>query len=90
MGVRNRVGIGLSYRPGRLHRLAESIPGLPRQSSFLTSMGSENRFVLHPSIKPNNIGKVKYSVKNCRRYLAESFERLIVNAKAAIVQSPYF
>ncbi len=25
MGVRNRVGIGLSYRPARLHRLAESI-----------------------------------------------------------------
>jgi hypothetical protein len=26
MGARNRVGIGLSYRPARLHRLAESIP----------------------------------------------------------------
>jgi hypothetical protein len=25
MGARNRVGIGLSYRPARLHRLAESI-----------------------------------------------------------------
>ncbi len=24
----NRVGIGLSYRPARLHRVAESIPGL--------------------------------------------------------------
>jgi hypothetical protein len=23
MGVRNQVGIGLSYRPARLHRLAE-------------------------------------------------------------------
>ncbi len=28
MGARNRVGIGLSYRLARLHRLAESIPGL--------------------------------------------------------------
>jgi hypothetical protein len=29
IGARNRVGIALSYRPGmRLHRLAESIPGL--------------------------------------------------------------
>ncbi len=28
MGARNRVGMGLSYRPARLHRLAESIPGL--------------------------------------------------------------
>ncbi len=26
MGVRNQVGIGLSYRPARLHRPAESIP----------------------------------------------------------------
>jgi hypothetical protein len=25
-GYRNRVGIGLSYRPARLHRLAELIP----------------------------------------------------------------
>jgi hypothetical protein len=26
MGARNQVGIGLSYRPARLHRLAESMP----------------------------------------------------------------
>jgi hypothetical protein len=26
MGARNRVGIGLPYRPARLHRLAEFIP----------------------------------------------------------------
>jgi hypothetical protein len=28
MEARNREGIGLSYRPARLHRLAESILGL--------------------------------------------------------------
>ncbi len=28
MGAMNRVGIGLSYRPARLHRLPEPIPGL--------------------------------------------------------------
>jgi hypothetical protein len=28
MGARNRVGIGMSYRPARLHRLAESISGI--------------------------------------------------------------
>jgi hypothetical protein len=28
MGTKNRVGAGLSYRPDRLLRLAESIPGL--------------------------------------------------------------
>ncbi len=26
MGARNRIGIGLSYRPARLHRLAELVP----------------------------------------------------------------
>ncbi len=26
MGARNRVGIGLSYRPAKLHRLAEILP----------------------------------------------------------------
>jgi hypothetical protein len=26
MGAKNRVGIGVSYRPAKLHRLAESIP----------------------------------------------------------------
>ncbi len=26
MGARNRVGIGLSYLPARLHRLAELVP----------------------------------------------------------------
>jgi hypothetical protein len=26
VGARNRVGIGLSYRPARLHRLAEFVP----------------------------------------------------------------
>ncbi len=26
LGDRNQVGIGLLYRPARLHRLAESIP----------------------------------------------------------------
>ncbi len=27
MGTRNQGGIGLSYRPARLHRLAEFVPG---------------------------------------------------------------
>jgi hypothetical protein len=30
MGASKRLGMGLSYRPARLHRLAESIPGLLR------------------------------------------------------------
>jgi hypothetical protein len=34
MGARNQVGIGLSYRPAKLHRLAEFIPW----NRFLGSM----------------------------------------------------
>ncbi len=37
MWARNRVGIGLSYRPARPHRLAESIPW----SQFLGSWRGE-------------------------------------------------
>jgi hypothetical protein len=33
-GLRNQVGIGLSYRTARLHRLAESIPGLLKSLKF--------------------------------------------------------
>jgi hypothetical protein len=35
MGTGNRVGIGVSYRPARLHRLAESIPGLLKSLKIL-------------------------------------------------------
>jgi hypothetical protein len=37
MRARNRVGIGLLYRPTRLHRLAESIPWLPKRLQILGS-----------------------------------------------------
>ncbi len=42
MGARNRVGIGLSYRPARLHRLGEFIPGnqfLAPQTFKITGSG---------------------------------------------------
>jgi hypothetical protein len=42
MGTRNRVGIGLSDRPARLHRLAESIPGLHKSLKFGLWMLVEN------------------------------------------------
>jgi hypothetical protein len=35
MGARNRVGIEVLYRPARLYRLAESIPGLPQNVKIL-------------------------------------------------------
>ncbi len=38
MGSRNRVGIELSYRPARLHRLAELIPW----NGFLGSLKFKN------------------------------------------------
>jgi hypothetical protein len=34
MGDRNRVGIGLSFRPARLHRQVESIPGILKSSNL--------------------------------------------------------
>jgi hypothetical protein len=39
MGARNRVGVRLPHRPARLHRLAESIPGVNKslQISSLVS-----------------------------------------------------
>jgi receptor-type tyrosine-protein phosphatase F len=38
MGSRNRVEIGLSYRPARLHRLAEPIPGLLKSLKIRASL----------------------------------------------------
>jgi hypothetical protein len=39
MGSRNREGIGLSYRPARLHRLAKSIPWNRFLGSFNVYIG---------------------------------------------------
>jgi hypothetical protein len=40
-GYRNRVGIGLLYRSARLHRLAESIPGIDSWAPYIfTNLGS--------------------------------------------------
>jgi hypothetical protein len=38
MGARNRVGIGLSYRPARIHSLTELFPG----NRFLGSLRVKN------------------------------------------------
>ncbi len=51
MGARNRGGIGLSYRPARLHRLAEFIPwnrflGTRNVSKYGRVMGVPQVFVL--------------------------------------------
>jgi hypothetical protein len=54
MGARNRVGIGLSYRPARIHRLA----GLGIVSGLLKSLkipSQENTFSLSFSWQPLNI-----------------------------------
>jgi hypothetical protein len=46
MGARNRVGIGLSYRPARLYRLVDLIPWKVEMvhSYFQTFMEPRNRF----------------------------------------------
>ena len=35
MGARNREGIGLSYRPARLHRLAEFMPWIDSWAPYM-------------------------------------------------------
>jgi hypothetical protein len=59
MEVRNRVGIGMSYRPARLHRLAElvtleSILGLLKSlkfglctTTYIVHMQSDTLYVIH-------------------------------------------
>ncbi len=42
MGARNRVGTGLSYRPARLRRLAESIPGLLKSLKYCLWVRSQH------------------------------------------------
>jgi hypothetical protein len=55
MGANNRVDIGLSYRPARLHRLAESIPGLLMclKIRTLEAGGVTPPHTLYPSIPMN-------------------------------------
>jgi hypothetical protein len=55
MGVRNRVGIGLSYRPARLHRLAEStpwelIPGLLKSLKIRALFSRNNELELTKTV----------------------------------------
>ncbi len=52
MGARNRVGIGLSYRPARLHRLAEiysleSILGLLKSKKIRALIGQCRNPIQH-------------------------------------------
>ncbi len=51
MRARNRVGIGLSYRLDRLHRLEESISGLFKS---LKNPGSDKRGVTGEGGGPRN------------------------------------
>ncbi len=53
MEARNRVGIGLSYRPARLHRLAESNPGLLKKVKKIWAM-----FYCSTLVKDLNVGPV--------------------------------
>jgi hypothetical protein len=43
MGARNLVGIGLSFRPARIHRLAELIPGLLKSLKIRAMINQEYR-----------------------------------------------
>jgi hypothetical protein len=59
MGARNKVGIGFSYRPARLQRLAESIPWLLKSFkipslclNFRKSMGTRKYVGIGLSYRP--------------------------------------
>jgi hypothetical protein len=78
MGARNRVGKGLSHRPVRLHRLAESIPGqkipaldsIPRSSDTLESKGRHmkqrwKQCILKSKKFPLKINSISLT---CKRY----------------------
>jgi hypothetical protein len=59
MGARNPVGIGLSYRPARLHRMAESIP----MNLILGSLFKNTVSLLssYPSLRPSQtVSTVQY------------------------------
>ncbi len=70
MGARNRVGIGLSYQPARLHRLAESIPWNRflgsikdlkcelRAGIFKKSMEARNRVGIGLSYRPARLHRL--------------------------------
>jgi hypothetical protein len=55
MGARNQVGIGLLYRPARLHSLAEPIPW----NRFLGSIKVKKYQLRLNNSKSENIGKKK-------------------------------
>jgi hypothetical protein len=48
MGVRNRVGIRLSYRPARLYRQGESIPKLLKSLKIPSLIAERRRGVVGP------------------------------------------
>jgi hypothetical protein len=54
IGTRNRIGIGLSYRPVRLHRMAESTESIPRNQI----LGSINvyKYELYAGILEQSMG----------------------------------
>jgi hypothetical protein len=65
MGTRNRVGIGLSHRPARLHKLAESIRGLHKSFKIsslefynnLWGLGTEQDRVVVPARQATQAGE---------------------------------
>jgi hypothetical protein len=61
MGPRNRVGIGLSYRPARLHRLVELIPW-NRFLSFLKIEKYRLRLPCYSNYSPFSLASYKADI----------------------------
>ncbi len=72
MGARNRVGIGLSYRPARLRRLAELIPGIrflgSLKAGFDRSILRHSRIWAVPAVKAM-LNKLFTILKNLYEYV---------------------
>jgi hypothetical protein len=75
MGARNRVGIGLSYRPARLHSLADLVPG----NRFLGSLKFKNSgsrcYPYHKEFHSSDI------------HTSKSMDRYYGNRKADVARS---
>ncbi len=52
MGARNQVGIGLSYRPARLHRLVEWVPW--------------NQFLGSLKVEKFGLRRMRYKLEICK------------------------
>jgi hypothetical protein len=79
MEARNRVGIGFSYQPARLHRLAELIPW----NRFLGSLkfynsGSEAVYVAGSNVEQSLVYPVNQALLNISTQYMPGFDSTVL------------